>query len=165
MSKGIEMARGASEIYERTNDMIAQASYLQDVARSLYYDDQLDAAEDTASRAIGLVPEKGQEHLLCRLHRTLGMIHEFKGEKERAVHHFKTALGIASPFNWHDVLFWNHLDLAEDEFDEASAHIEQAKSHAIDNTYWLGCAIRLQARVLYRQGRFEDAKSEALHAH
>jgi hypothetical protein len=167
--EGIEMARGASEIYERTNDTISQASSLQEVARSLYYDRQLDAAENTASRAIGLVPEKGEEHLVCRLHRTLGMIHASKREKEKAVHHFKTALGIASPFNWHDVLFWNNYSLANTffnhgEFDEASAHIEQAKPHAIDNTYWLGCAVHLQARVLYRQGRFEDAKSEALHS-
>jgi hypothetical protein len=51
---------------------------------------------------------------------------------------------------------------SQDKFDEASAHINQAKSHAVNNTYWLGCAIYLQARVWCGQRRFEDAKSEGL---
>jgi tetratricopeptide (TPR) repeat protein len=142
---------------------------LDDLAWSLYYDNQLDAAENVAYRAIDLVLEKGQEHLLCNTHRVLGSVHGSKGEKEKAIHHFKSALEIASHFNWHDVLVSNHHDLAglfleEGEFDEASAHIEQAKPHAINDPFGLGCAIYMQAKVWYRQCKFEDAKSEASHA-
>jgi hypothetical protein len=52
--------------------------------------------------------EKGQELLVCRLHRVLGNMYQSKGEKGKALHHFETAIGIASPFPWHNVLFWNH---------------------------------------------------------
>jgi tetratricopeptide (TPR) repeat protein len=167
--EGVEQAREALGILERINDTAGQLICLDDLARTLRNDKQLEAAEEAASRAIGLVSEKGQEHLVCKLHRSLGMIHESKGEKEKAVHHYKTAIGIASPFNWHDVLFWNHLDLAEmfrneGEFEEASAHIKQAKPYAVDNTFWLGCATYLQATIWHRQRRLEDAKSEGLHA-
>jgi tetratricopeptide (TPR) repeat protein len=167
--EGIEQAREALGIYERTDDTVSQAICLDDLAQSLHSDGQLNAAEEAASRAIRLTPERGQEHLVCRLHRSLGKIHESKGEKEKAVHHHKTALGIASPLNWHDILFCIHLDLAEvfrneGEFGEASAHIEQAKPHAVDNIFWLGCAIHLQATIWHRQRRLEDAKSEGLHA-
>ena len=50
------------------------------------------------------------------------------------------------------------------QFDEANAHVEQAKSHAVDDPYYLGRAMDLQANIWYRQGRPEDSKSEALHA-
>jgi tetratricopeptide (TPR) repeat protein len=166
-----QQAREALGIYERTNDTAGQLFCLDDLSRSLYYDGQLDTAEDAASRAIGLVSEKGQEYFVCKLHWTLGMIHGSKGEKEKAVHHFKTALRIASPFNWHDILFWNHHDLAklflkEGEFDEASAHIKQAMTHVVNDVdvHNLACAVYLQACVWYQQRRFEDAKSEGLHA-
>ena len=167
--EGIKQAREALAIYEWTNDAVGQLICLDDLARSLYYNKQPDAAADAASRAISLAPEKGQEHLICRLHRILGMVHQFKGEKEKAIHHFKTAIGIASPFNWNDVLFWNHQNLAQvffkgDEFDEAIAHIKKAKSHAVDNPYWLGFAMLMQSRVFYRQWRLGEAKTEALHA-
>ena len=136
----------------------------------LFFDDkQLDAAEDAAYRAIDLIAEKGQEFDLCQLHRVLGNIYRSKGNKRKAVHHFKTALGIASPPNWREELFWIHYFLAEvfrdeDEFDEANAHVEQAKSHAVDSLYNLGRAMELQAKVWYGQGRLEDSKLEALHA-
>jgi hypothetical protein len=51
-----------------------------------------------------------------------------------------------------------------DEFDEANAHIKQATSHAVNDTYSLACAMWLQANVLGRQDRLQDAKSEALGA-
>jgi tetratricopeptide (TPR) repeat protein len=167
--EGIEQAREALGIYERTNDSGRQAICLDGLARLLQCDGQLDAAEEAASRAIGLVSDKGEEHLTCRLHGVLGMIHRSKGDKEKAVRHLKTALEIASPFHWHDVLFWNHIDLAnlllnEGDFDEASTHIKQAQSHAADKPYFLGFIVYQQACLLFRQRRFEDAKLEGLHA-
>jgi tetratricopeptide (TPR) repeat protein len=166
--EGIDQAREALAILERI-DHPEQANCLSFLARLLLADQQLDAAENAASRALDLIEEKGQEFRACHLHRLLGNIHLSKGEKEKAIHHFKTALGIASPPNWHDELFWNHYYLAglfrdEKELDEANAHITQAKSHAFDDTYKLGYAMQLQASIWYRQHRLEDAKSEALRA-
>ena len=167
--EGIQQAEEALEILERINDTGGQAFCLENLARSLYYDQQFDAAENTASRAIGLVREKGQEHLTSRLHRVLGLIHKSKGEKEKAIQHFKTALRIASLFNFRDSLFWIHHDLAllfrnKGELDKALIHLEQAKSRTVDQPYLLGGAIYLQASVWFLQGRFEDAKTEALHS-
>ena len=87
--------------------------------------------------------------------------------KEKALHHMNTALGIASPRNWHDHLFWIHFSMAElfrdeREYEDAHAQIEQARSHSIDNVYQLGRAMKLQAEVWYHQTRLEDAKSGAL---
>ena len=83
--------------------------------------------------------------------------------------HLKTAIQIASPFNFHDPLFWTHYDLSllflkEAEFDDASTHIELAKSNAVDETHKLGRAIQLQANIRYRQLRLEEAKSDASQA-
>jgi tetratricopeptide (TPR) repeat protein len=169
--EGLRQIGEALGIAERIGDMIEQAECLNKLAYLLNSDKQLDAAEKAASRAIDLVPEKGQEYLVCDLHLVLGRINRSKGEKEKALHRFETSLRIASPFNWHHMLFWTHYDLAElfgdgGELDDERAHIEQAKAHAIDGgrQYELGRAMVMQAKVWYRQLRLEDAKSEALDA-
>ena len=165
--EGIQRAKEAFEISERLGDRVGQAKCLSDLAWLLFADEQLSAAEDAASRTFHLVPEKGHEYFICQSRRLLGKIHQSKGEKEKAIHHFKAALDIASPFNWRDELFWIHHDLAwlfadEDELDDANAYIQRAKSHAVDNTFYMAQAMEEQARVWYRQGRFEEATSEAL---
>ena len=167
--EGIQQAKEALAIFERTNDTAGQAHSLDQLAALLLDDKQLDAAENAASRAIDLVSAGGQDYLLCRLHRVLGQVHRSKGEKEKAIHHINTATGIASNSNWHDVVFCNRIDLAQllcdgHEFEAASAHIEQTKSLVTDDPYRLGCAVYMQAYIWYRQGRFGDAKSEFLHA-
>jgi tetratricopeptide (TPR) repeat protein len=167
--EGIRHAKRASEIYERINDTIGQGQSLNDLAWLLFGCEQFDAAEDTASRAIDLLTGKGHESVICQLHRILGDIYRSKGEKEKAIHHFETALGIASPFNWPNQLFWIHYSLSrlfleENELDDANAHLEQAKPHAVSDQYRLGRVTDLQARILDWQGRLEDAKLEALRA-
>ena len=132
-------------------------------------DGQLDAAENAALRMTDLISGKGQEFELCQSHRVLGEIYARKGEKENAIGHFETGLRIASDFNWPAQLFWIHcalaeLFLAEDELDNASTNIGQAKSHAVYDTSDLGLAMEYQARIWYRQRRHEEAKSEALGA-
>ena len=47
---------------------------------------------------------------------------------------------------------------------DAHAHIERAKSHAINDAYNLGRVMELQAKFWYKERRFEDAKREALGA-
>jgi tetratricopeptide (TPR) repeat protein len=168
--EGILQAKGALEIFERTNDPVGQARALIFLAVLFSSDKQLDAAEKAALRAIDLVSDKGEEYLVCTLHRALGKIHRSKGEKEKGIYHFKTALEIASHFNWHTELFWAHFGLAnlfnlEDEYDNANTHIKLAKSHVVYNPYHLGRAMYLQAYIWYWQrSRLEDAKSETSHA-
>ena len=167
--EGIQQAGEALEIFERLGSTIEQAECLNALARLLHQDKQFDAAEAAVSRAIVLLPEKGQEFRVCQSHRALGGIHRSKREREKVIHHFEIALRIASPFNWNHHLFWIHHSLArlfsqDDRFDDAHAHIEQAKSHATENAYRLGTAIFLQAEIWYQQHRFQKAMSQALHA-
>ena len=169
--EGKQQAEEALHIAEMIGDIGEQTRCLTYLAWLLLDGKQLDAAEDTASRAINLASEKGQAHVACHLHRILGGIYRTKGKKKQAFRHFETALGIASPFNWHPILFWVHHSLAqlfhdEKEFDDANAHIERAKSHAINayDEYKLGHATEAQAGFWYEQGRLEVAKLEASRA-
>ena len=167
--EGIGQAKAASEIFERINDTPGQALCLNDLAWLLFDYEQFDAAKEAATRAIDLSPKTGHEVHVCRLHRVLGLIYQSKGEKEVAIHQFETALGIASPFNWHEELFWIHLVLAqlfldESEFDKANAEIERAKPHAVGESYKLGRLTYMQAMVWYQQRRLENAKSGGLQA-
>jgi tetratricopeptide (TPR) repeat protein len=104
-----------------------------------------------------------------RISSSLGEIYRSKGETEKAIHHFEVALGIASPFNWHDHLFWVHYSLAglfrdEGRFDDAQAHVEHAKSHTVNSAYNLGICDGAAGWVWYRQHRLEEARTEALRA-
>ena len=167
--EGISQAKEALEICERLNDVSGQAQSLEFLARLLCSDELLDAAEEATSRAIELFPDEGEEFRVCRCHRVLGDIHYSKGETEKAIDHFETALGIASTFNWHDQQFWVLRSLAQlffvqGRFDDAHAYIERAKSNATDDPYYMGRAMSLQARFWYQEYRFEEAKSEALRA-
>jgi len=166
--EGIQQVEEALEICKRLGNTVQQARCLSGLARLLHDDKQLDAAEKAASRAIDL-SEKGNQSLACDLHGVLGEIHRSKGEREKAIHHFETALGLASSLNQHDAQFWTNHALAElffDEgrFDDASAHVQRAKSHAVNDAYLLGRAMELQAEFWYQQRRLDEAKAEVLHA-
>ena len=168
--EGIRQAKEALEIYTRIGDTANQGYPSIKLAWALYDDRQLDAAEDAAFHAIQLLPEKGQEFLVCKSHRILGNVYYSKGEREKAIHHFEMALGTASCFNWDGQIFWIHHSLAElfrseDRFADAHTHIEQAKLHANANgEYPLGRVVQLQAEVYYQQDKLEEATSEALRA-
>jgi tetratricopeptide (TPR) repeat protein len=164
--EGIRQAKEALEICERLNHTTGRAVSLGFLADLLRCDDQLDAAEEAASRSIDLLPDTDQ-FLICQAHRTLGKIYHSKGEAEKAIEHYLTALGIADSFNWHSEQFWIHYSLAklfrhQGRFDEAHAHIELVKSHADNHAYHLGRAMELQAGLWYQQGRLEEARSEVL---
>jgi len=167
--EGIECAEEALKIFEQLGDTVKQASCLKDLAWLFRGDKQPDAAKEAASRAIELFPEKGQEYQISDCHRVLALIHRSKGEIEKAIHHYETALGIASSFGWNDHLFWIHYSLTrmfydQARFDDANAHIGHAKSHAANNQYDLAVAMDLQAELWFKQDRFEEAKSEAFRA-
>ena len=167
--EGIQWAEEALEIYQRLDDTAEQAQCLIKLAFLLRNDDQLDAAQEAASRAIDLSSEKDDQFQVCRSHRILGSIYRSKHETDEAIYHYQAALSIASPSNWHDPLFWIHYDLVElfrDEgrFEDAQVHIEHAKSHAVNGAYCLGRAMELQADVWYKQHKLNEAKSEILRA-
>jgi tetratricopeptide (TPR) repeat protein len=166
--EGIRQAKEALEISERIGTKW-ETVCLNKLAWLLFEDNQLDAAENAASRTITLISEEGQEYLVCDCHRVLGKVYQSKGDKKKAIHHFEAALRTGSPFDRSAELSWIHLDLAElflegDELVDANTHVEQAKSYLVNDSFGLGRAMYLQARVWYRQLRFEDAKLEASHA-
>ena len=167
--EGIRQAGEASEIFKQLGEVVEQAHSLITLARLLCDDRQLDAAEETGSRAIKLLPEKGEELLVCQAHLALGGIYLFKGKKKKAIHHLETALGIASSLNTVEQLFWVHLGLARVfckayKLTRAQTHLERAKSHAVNNPYHLAWAMCMQTLVWSMQWRFGEAKSEALRA-
>jgi len=169
--EGIEQAKEASEIYERLGDTMEQARCLDDLARLLHDDGQLDDAEEVASRALDLLPERGGQFQVCKCHYLLGTVYHSKGETKKALQHLEVALEIATPPNWLNLLFWVQFCLArlssdEGRFDDAHAHVEQAKLHATNDndTYVLARAMWLQAEFWRKQHRFGEAKSEALSA-
>ena len=155
--EGIQQVEEASEIYERLNDVSGQARSLQLLASLMSNEDkQLGAAEEAVLRAIDLLSDKGTQFSACACYRILGNICRLRGKTEKAIDHFETALRIASQFNWHDHLFWINYSLAElflDEkrFDDAHTHIGRAKSYAIESSRRSGCAMRMQAKILYHE--------------
>ena len=168
--EGVRLAKEASGIHERLGDTMGQANCLINLASLLESVGQLDAAEEAASRAIVLFPED-EQFLVCQCHRVLGNIYRSKGEIETAIHHYEVALGIASSSNLLGMLVLVHFSLARlfasgGRFDDAHAHVEHAKLHAVNSNdaLFLARAMDLQARFWHRQHRFEEAKSEALRA-
>jgi len=167
--EGVRQAKEGLEIYKQLGDTVGQAECSTYLAYALYSDGQLDAAEEAASRAIDLLPETGERYSACKCHRILGDIYRSKGNTEKAINHFEVALGIASSFGWRLQLFWIHFRLAvlcieQGRFDDSYAHIERAKSYAVDDAYSFGLAAHLQAFALYQQRRLPEAKSEASRA-
>ena len=167
--EGIQQVKEALELYEQLGDVGGQAQAMEQLARLLRSDGQLDDAGTAASQLIAILPDEPRPHNLCRSHVLLGQIHYSKGEAEKAIDHYKTALDIATRFNWHSDVSRNHYNLAgiysdQGRFDDAHAHIEQAKLHSINNPYALGSAMVLQVGSWYREGRYEEAKAECLRA-
>ena len=167
--EGIAQAEEASEIFKQLGCVVEQADSLVNLAWSLCDSRQLDAAEETGSRAIDLLPEKGEELLVCQAHRVLGNTYRFKGETKKAIQHFEVALGIASSLSMVVQLFWINFALAglftdEGQFEDAQTHVEHAKAHAVTDPFLLAYAVDQQARVWDGQGRFEEARSEAMRA-
>ena len=168
-AEGISQVKEALGICEQLNDISGQAHSLNYLARLLHDGNQLDAAEAAASRAIELLPDKGEELLICKCRRLLGDIYHSKGETKEAIDNFGTALEIASSFNWQDQLFWTLCSLAQllcnqGEFEDAHSHVERARSYVINDPYLSGRAMQLQAELWCKERRFGEARSEALRA-
>jgi tetratricopeptide (TPR) repeat protein len=162
---GEQQAKGALEICERLGDTVQQAECLISLARL----SSSDAREGVLFRAIDLLPEKGEEFLVCESHHLLGSLYQTEGKMEKATYHFEVALGIATSFDWHDQLFRIHLSLAriflrEGRLDDGHTHVERATPYTVNNTFNLGTAMMVRAMLWKRQHRLEEARSEILRA-
>ena len=168
--EGIQQAKEALEIFERLGNTWRQADGLLDLARSLFDDEQLDAAEEAASRAMDLAEKESRQCLVFSCHHMLGIcMCRSKGNTEKAIHHFEEALRIASSLGDFKRLFEAHFAVVpplftEGRFDDAHAHLERAKSYAVNDAYNLARASQSCARLWGAQGVFGEAKSEALRA-
>jgi len=167
--EGVQLAKEALQISEQLSDTVGQGWYSNTLTLSLYDYHQLDVAEKAASRAINLLLEGDEQFPICQCHCFLGNIYHSKGDIEKASNHFKVALRIASSFDWNYQLFWIHHSMVQLVFDQgifshAHNHVEHAKSHVVNDMYYLGHAMELQARFWYTQHRLGEAKSETLHA-
>ena len=165
--EGIRQAREALDIFGRLGETGERARCFVILALLLCDAQQVDAAEEAASRAMDLLEDRDQ-YLLCKCHKVLGRIQQSKGNREKAIHHFGASLRIASVLNSRDELSRTHLSLAnlyleEDKSNDAHPHIEHAKLH-VGNVLLLGCAFLIGSRVLSAQDQPEEAKSEALRA-
>ena len=166
--EGIQASKEASEIYKRLGDTSGEAQCLTALARLFKSNNRLDAAEEAASRALDLYSGKGEQYRVCGYHRLLATTYHSKGETEKAMYHFKAALAIASS-DWGNELYRIHRGLAklfldEDKLDDAQTHLEQAKLRAVNHPYHLGHVARHQAELWYKQGRLDEAGTEALRA-
>jgi len=163
--EGILQAKEASEIYERFNDTVGHVDSLQYLALLFAEDDQVDAAEEAASRAINLASDEPMQPQVCEHHRVLGYIYRSRGEMEVAINHFKKALEIASSLNSRGVESMVlhclvHLLLEEGRFNDAQVHLEHLKSHTADDSFDLDLVMLAQACAWYQQGKLGEAKSE-----
>jgi tetratricopeptide (TPR) repeat protein len=163
-AEGISQAEEASGIYERLNNTTGQAKSLQCLALLFVKDDQVDAAEETALRAIEV---SGNQSRLYEHHHILGHIYETRGDMEAAISHHETSLGIASSLNSQgkqigilDCLVG--LLLKVERFDDAQVYLERLKSDAVNDPLHLGRAEVMQARIWFHHGRLEEAKYEVL---
>jgi tetratricopeptide (TPR) repeat protein len=165
--EGLLQAKESLEIFERLNDVLGQAQSLQWLAQLLRDDNQLDAAEEAASRSIDLIPDN-EQFSACQGHHILGDICCSKGDTEKAINHFEVALGIASSFNWHGEQLQIFHSLArlfchQGRFDDAHAYVGCAKLRTV-NAYDLGYTMGLQAEIWRKQGRLKEAEAEVLRA-
>ena len=125
--EGISQAEEALKIYEKLDDTAGQVDCLCLLALLFVGDDQVDAAEEAASRMISLSDGPSQARLFEYYH-VLGNICECKGEMEEAIGHLKKALGIASSLLSQDkqvliLRYLLHLLFEENRFYEAEVYI------------------------------------------
>ena len=166
--EGLQQAEEASGIFERLGEPVAQAACSVMIAQLLQGDGRLEAAEETALRALDLL-EKGEQSPDYDCHFVLGHIYESKGETEKAVHHFNIALGIASALNRAEGLFWVHyhltlLSIQQGRFCDAQTHTEHVESFVANNKLRLAHTSVLHAVLWGEQNMLEEARSEALAA-
>ena len=164
--EAIQLVKESLALFEQLQHTQGQADSLQNLAELLRDDNQLDAAEEAISKSINLLLGSGEQFGVCKGYRILGKICHSKGETEKAIGYFETALGVVSS-HWQTEQFWIFYNMAQlyfdqGRFDDAHIHIERAKSHIVNDPFCLGSAMKLQAYHWYKEGRLVEARSEVL---
>ena len=165
-TEGVQQAKESLRIFEQLNHTSGQADSLQQLAGLLCSDHQLDAAEEAISKSINILLDLGDKFGVCTSYYFLGNICHSKGEMEKAIDNWEKVLEIADS-SWDSQHFWSNYSLAgiffeQGRFDDAHAHSEHAKLHAINDPYHLGRVTEQQAEFWYEEGRLREAKSEVL---
>ena len=149
----------ASEICRRLNDTMEEVNCLLRLARLLAHDNQVDAAEEAASRAINL-SDKPKQSPLYGYHHVLGIVYQSRGETKVAINHFDAALGIATSLNSQEaqaaaLSYFVVLLSGEEKFYDAQVYIERIK--AVGNPSNLG------AVTLIQEAKFELSRVIGAH--
>ena len=163
--EGIPQVKEASGIYEQFGDTAGQSYSLQYLAQLLAKDNQLDASEEAAFRAINLPISGDRQSQICEYHHTLGHVYSSRGEAGTAITHLKAALEIASSLNLRTkessiIRRLVELLLKEGRFHDVQVHLKFLKSDAVNNLFSLGLTTVIQVCAWRQQGRFEEAESE-----
>jgi len=164
--EGILQLEEALGIYERLDNTVGQVESLRHLASLLAQDGQVDAAEEAVSRAANLSSDVPSQHQLYSHHYTLGCIYDARGEMEVAINHYEKAFKTISSLNlpYVQVLSLRCLVIAlikVARFDDARVYLERLKSNGTNDPYSMCLAVTIQIHDLCRQGRFEEARSEA----
>ena len=165
VKEAILLAREIPEVFEGLDDTVEQANSLQYLALLLAEDNQLDAAEEAASRAIDLSSDEPTQSQICEHHHILSHTYRSRGEVEAAINHLQQAVEIAHSLDRQDretslLRCLVRLLLGEDRHDDAQVHLEHLKTHVAGDPYASGLIVLIQADIWCQQGRFEEAESE-----
>ena len=160
LAETMQLTKEALEMTEQLKDTDGQATCLSLLALLFLRDNQFNKAEETAFRSITLLRESSNK-LSSRPYWVLGEIYRIKGNREKAVGYFQTALGLAYFHNQHCQSFWIHHSLVT-MFADACDHLEQSKLYAVNNASNLAHVMTLQTHIFYLQGRSEEARSQGL---
>ena len=167
--EGIPQAEEALKIYEQLDNTVGQADSLGCLAFLFAERDQFGPAEEAASRAVNLSSGERRQSHICGQHQILGKICSSRGEMEAAISHLNKALEISRSLNLQDkqsmIIFFLVPLLAQTRrFDDAQAYLDQLKLGMANNPFNVGTVMLAQAALWRDQGKFEEAKSEALRA-
>ena len=167
--EGIQQAREAMPIFQRLGDMMGVVSCHTCLSSLFRCAGRLDDAEKSESQAIGLIDAlmpTADSTSRGFLHGFLCEIYSCRGDTGKVIFHLEATLRVAST---RGDRFQSHCELAriyivEGRFDDAEAHVEHAGSLAANGSSESGSLMLLRARLLRGQGKFEEARSEALRA-
>ena len=166
---GMGQANEAFELFKQLGDIEGQTASLSSLAAMFLQYNLVDKAEDAASHAITLLREDSDPGLIFECHHILGSVYAGLEERKKAIQHLELALATFPSGNVSGEGFWVRYLLVmlfaqEGRLDDAIVQSERARLDAVNNVINLAHSITLQAFILYRQHKFEEARAEGLRA-
>ena len=92
LEEGIQQEKKALEISQQVKDAGLQTQSLTLLAQLFLQDNQVAAAEETASQAIAIFSENSLPTIFIECRYILGEVYRVKSNSEEAIKHFKVAL-------------------------------------------------------------------------